>query len=1682
MKGKKIVSTLLAIAMLASYAPSIQAFGAASSEPEQIQPINAFANSEQDDNGVHRLAVYAIDGDEETRWANEWRGMTSEQMNHAWLTVDLGAVYDLSKIEILWEGESEFSSTGAWAKKYEIQVSDDNEHFKTICRNNNGRYDPVPENGTRDAESFRVSGQGRYIRMQSLEEGKVSSGSSIREFRVWGTPTGTDAAGDYANILNTVDNKFSDMGAWFGFRLPSGDDTGKLGGFAGPTVILDSGFNTLADSIGKWQVTNQDGTTYDLSKSVLTATAYPGKLVQSYELDDFILHLNLIFASDRTALIETTVENKTDQALELQLKQVGSLRMGTLQAIEDGVSIAVREPTHYDIRFGRPVEITADGTSYEAALDLTVPAQGSESIYQTQSYTFDAEEAEAEESKVADMLQNSASYFEENQARWDGYLEKIKTADVEQRYKNAATKAVITLIGNWRSAAGQMPYGAIQPFGDTSVGFWAWDSWKHAVATSRFNPDLAKEELRAQFAFQIQEDDANRPWDAGVICDLFRDTGIGNDRDTKPPLAAWAVYNYYQQTGDEAFIAEMYPKLVAYHEWWYKNRDIDQNGIAEYGAMVHRDHYQYDSSGNIQYDENGEALFNTGMVLQAAAWESGMDNATRFDIEGYGPDDIGVQIYRVKNDDGQTIGYTLNQESVDLNAYLYAEKCYLNAMAEMLGKTEEAAQYEAEAEQVRNYVNENMFDVETGFYYDLQTNEDGSVKKLLVNRGKGTEGWIPLWANMAMPAQAEAVIDNMLDENQFYTPMPFPTAARDNPKYSPTAYWRGPVWMDQAMFAVEAMHNYGRDEEAVESAYRLFDNAKGLLGDEPINENYNPETGDRLNATNFGWSSAAFYNLFQNTLSGANETTSQTILSQPENTDEIVQELDKAAAERLSKSIDEIIVTRPDQTEQLLALQEKYESLPEEAQDLIDPEKIETLTEMIGLAQRIQEEKAQVWIKDKSQNGYDIDITELTNKKDIKIIKDEEKEYALKGWFPVNVKDADAKFNELLSGTENSFTIETTLKIGESSSFGYLAGNGDRSVGFRTEAVGGGYRLYFYICHNGGWQGVSSDVISTEAIKNWLRVAAVFDADTDQLRLYVEDQSYTTDGVTGIDRSEHGFSVGLGEFDNAEVDDHRNTHTFYNFRIYDKALTFEEFQSQSITSEDEHVQLWYDFSELDYDDPEGPEPTEDTIVIRYNGRNASLAVNGEEQTIADLLGVYTVPATEEALTLEFTPMQGREFAGVQVNGADVEESAFEADSFVVEIPAEDAAKGLENTYTFTVVDKQNLRTTIEIAEGRADEAAEAVESVQEKYEAALQAAKDVEAKKTATQDDINTAWSDLIDALHYLSFVAGDKSQLDIPMEIADSINRDLFTPDSLKALDEAYAAAEDLLDDEEVLEADITAAVDALYDAIYGLVYRADITELEALVLKGDSIVANADQYIQNDAWTSFETSLEEAKTVLANENATQDAVDTAAEDLAAAISALRLIPDKDALEALIGEAEAINTNKYTAKSVATMKAALSTAKAVLNDAEATEEEVADAVEALENSIDGLVEKNTSTGSKNSGSTSANVGNAYGAAGVVSASQSVAANAYVVSDTTVNFTLKRGSAYCFKMTVVNGNAMTPGFTAGNGEVLKTQFVAKVGNDYYYRVYATGTPGQSTGVYTTLPGNAPVKHCAVTIG
>lgn len=72
---------------------------------------------------------------------------------------------------------------------------------------------------------------------------------------------------------------------------------------------------------------------------------------------------------------------------------------------------------------------------------------------------------------------------------------------------------------------------------------------KQVVATTYFNEELAKNNVRALFDYQITSDDEVRPQDAGAIIDCIfynqnedrgGDGGNWNERNSKPALAAWA--------------------------------------------------------------------------------------------------------------------------------------------------------------------------------------------------------------------------------------------------------------------------------------------------------------------------------------------------------------------------------------------------------------------------------------------------------------------------------------------------------------------------------------------------------------------------------------------------------------------------------------------------------------------------------------------------------------------------------------------------------------------------------------------------------------------------------------------------------------------------------------------------------------------------------------------------------------------------------------------------------------------------------------------------------------------------------------------------------------------------------------------------------------------------------------
>lgn len=636
-----------------------------------------------------------------------------------------------------------------------------------------------------------------------------------------------DSRNDYYNLINIKNAPkyerdrdcflFSDLGSWIGYALPENEANENTGGFVGPYMMTGRGW--IASALAQPSMT-VNGERFDFARNIQTAKYYPGKLVQEFRNEQVYFVTELCYESAQTAVIRTSVRNISDKELDISLSYEGGLlgKNASLKAMDKGVLINTGvEDAQLAVRF-----LTADQVNVVGKDSLRVAEKVSLALASGAEYngayteTFAFDEASLQNELKAQSSMNVEQVFTKNEERWNGYLASIFKGESpylkENKYRRVMVKAMITLVSNWRTPAGDILHDGCYPSYCGFFGVWSWDSWKHASATALFNPELAKNEIRCLFDYQAEN---------GMIPDyVSRFKERINWRDTKPPLAAWAVMNVYENTGDKAFVEEMFDKLYKYHQWWYTDRDHDKNGVCEYGS--------------------------TDGTLIAAAWESGMDNGVRFD-----------EAEMLKNEPENA--WSMNQENICLNSFLYAEKGYLAKMAQMLGKNELSDKLTQEAKALKEHIQTKMFDPETGFFYDTRIGTGEFIKVM------GAECWLSLWAGIATPEQARQVLDKMLDPTKFNSTVPLGTLEISHLRFRPTrGYWRGPVWIDQVYFGVMGLRKYGFDKEADMFVRKYIANAQGLLTDGPIHENYNPLTGETLNCPNFGWSSAVTLRMLLN--------------------------------------------------------------------------------------------------------------------------------------------------------------------------------------------------------------------------------------------------------------------------------------------------------------------------------------------------------------------------------------------------------------------------------------------------------------------------------------------------------------------------------------------------------------------------------------------------------------------------------------------------------------------------------------------------------------------------------------------------------------------------------------------------------------------------------------------------
>ena len=233
---------------------------------------------------------------------------------------------------------------------------------------------------------------------------------------------------------------------------------------------------------------------------------------------------------------------------------------------------------------------------------------------------------------------------------------------------------------------------------------------------------------------------------------------------------------------------------------------------------------------------------------------------------------------------------------------------------------------------------------------------------------------------------------------------------------------------------------------------------------------------------------------------------------------------------------------------------------------------------------------------------------------------------------------------------------------------------------------------------------------------------------------------------------------------------------------------------------------------------------------------------------------------------------------------------------------------VDNLYVDEIKQEEISTAVLEYAISLAKKASTegVVQSVVEKYNETLANAKDIlkrvqENDTTVTQEMVDNAWQELIEAMQYLSFKQGDKTDLAKVIVLADEMNNNLssYLEEGKEAFVKALEAAKAVQEDGDAMQDDVNTAWKNLLTAMAGLQKIPDKSALEELLNKAEGL--NEADY-EAASYAAFRMAFADAKAVHEDDQATAKEVDAAVAALDGAIA--KLTPAKDADENTVANA----------------------------------------------------------------------------------------------------------------------------------------------------------------------------------
>jgi hypothetical protein len=287
----------------------------------------------------------------------------------------------------------------------------------------------------------------------------------------------------------------------------------------------------------------------------------------------------------------------------------------------------------------------------------------------------------------------------------------------------------------------------------------------------------------------------------GFICREIRESD-GSDvferfdpSSTGPNILPWTEWEYYLNFNDSIRLREVFPPLLAYYNWYKTYRSWPDG-----------------------------SYFSSGLGC-------GMDNQPRVPPG-----------YNAELSHGHMSWIDISLQEVFAGNILVQ-------MAERLNRMTDVKGIENEIDYLKEYINKNMWQDKTSFYYDRF--KDGSLSGV-----KSIAAYWALLAGVVPPQNAKPFIKHLENPHEFARLHRVPTLSADHPDFNPEGgYWRGSVWAPTNYMVLRGLSKYKEDSLAHEIALNHLNNVvKVFTLSGTLRENYAPDKVQGNNAKDFvGW-------------------------------------------------------------------------------------------------------------------------------------------------------------------------------------------------------------------------------------------------------------------------------------------------------------------------------------------------------------------------------------------------------------------------------------------------------------------------------------------------------------------------------------------------------------------------------------------------------------------------------------------------------------------------------------------------------------------------------------------------------------------------------------------------------------------------------------------------------------